>query len=255
MPGGFSTIICAMPSEARFASAARGRVAHMAFHIGAEMALLQTGGLPPGGGLMSLDDGSYDNSPGDAGRLADECLSLCRGMGLEGLVCDFEQPPQRTLEAFIAQGAELFSARGMSFYVPEKYASVHGGAKIFISTAITSGSLRSLLAEKAERYGARRLALELEKVCRDITLPAPSGMGAPLAKEKLDEMLKARGGAAFFSAELCARYFTLKDDAGRTHFILFDDASTFRQKVSVALSLGIREGFVLYPDADAAFGN
>ena len=185
MQGGFSTIICAMPSEARLVSAARGRVAYMAFHVGPGMTLLQTGGLVPGGGLMSLDDGSYDGSPGDAGRLAGECLSLCCGMGLEGLVCDFEQPPRKTLEAFIAQGAELFAARGMPFYVPEKYASVHGGAKIFISTAISSGSLRSLLAEKTERYGAHRLVLELEKVCRDITLPAPAGMGVPLPRERL----------------------------------------------------------------------
>lgn len=251
MLSGFSTIVCALPAQSRSVTSAGHRVAHMAYHVGPGLSLWQDPMPSPRGGFLMLDDEPYDRSPGDAAKLAQTCLSLCHAQGFEGLICDFEQPVRKTLEAFVAQGAELFTARGLTFYVPERYAACHGGTKVYVSTAMASGSLRARLSESAELYGAHRLALDMERVCRDIVLPAPTGMGTALGADRLAELLAERGGSSFFSSELCARYFTSKDDAGRTHFILFDDASTFRHKTSAAQALGIRTGLVLYPDAAA----
>ena len=56
---------------------------------------------------------------------------------------------------------------------------------------------------------------------------------------------------SFFSSELGARYFTYKDEEERTHFVIYDDPGTFRYKMELALQMGIREGFILYPDMAA----
>ena len=50
-----------------------------------------------------------------------------------------------------------------------------------------------------------------------------------------------------FSRELMANYFTYSAERG-THFVLFDDEETLRQKVSLAQRLGIPSAFVMYPE-------
>ena len=44
-----------------------------------------------------------------------------------------------------------------------------------------------------------------------------------------------------------AKYFTYS--AGNsTHFVLFDDAETLRQKVKLAQNLGIQTAFLMFPE-------
>jgi hypothetical protein len=197
---------------------------------------------------MVLNDQPYDRSEGDPRRLVRECAAVCRSLGFTGLVCDFEQPVRPLLETFIRECAEEFTVRGLSLYTPERYAHCHTKTRILIPTALTSGSLPARLRQAVTLYGPGRVALEMERAGRDLLLPGANGAGTVLSGDAISMMLASRGGASFFSGELGARYFTYKDEAGRTHFVVYDDPGTFRYKVELALQLGIREGFMIYPD-------
>jgi hypothetical protein len=253
----FLTYCCAVPPEP--GPAGRVPVAHMAWSAGPGLALLSLGGIssvprpqPPLGAasrcLMVIDDKPYDRSEGDPCRLTQECLYICRSLGFTGMVCDFEQPARPMLERFVRECAESFAARGYTLYVPERYANCHGTARVLIPTALTSGSLPNRLRQAVALYGPGRVVLEMERAGRDLVLPNADGTGNRLPPESISLLLNARGGTSFFSGELGARYFTYRDAEGRTHFIVYDDPATFRYKIDLALQLGIREGFILYPD-------
>ena len=53
--------------------------------------------------------------------------------------------------------------------------------------------------------------------------------------------------AVFFSQELCARYFTYMQDQ-ETHFVLFDDESTLRQKLKTGEAMGFSTAFFMWPE-------
>ena len=120
-------------------------------------------------------------------------------------------------------------------------------AALLIGTGISGGSLRVLLEESVNRYGAARLALDLERVMMDFPLPCPTGCGTPLTREELLSLRQKHHSSVYFSRELMANYFTYSAERG-THFVLFDDEETLRQKVSLAQRLGIPSAFVMYPE-------
>ena len=103
------------------------------------------------------------------------------------------------------------------------------------------------LEETACRYGAERLALDLERVMMDFPLPCPSGCGTPLTREELLALREKHPSSVYFSRELMAKYFTYSAGSG-THFVLFDDAETLRQKVKLAQNLGIQTAFLMFPE-------
>ena len=98
-----------------------------------------------------------------------------------------------------------------------------------VNTAVSGGSFAQYLREAA-RGGGGRLALDVERLRMDFSLPARNGRGRPLTAGELRELLDRESPAVFFSQDLCARYFTYTRD-GETHFVLFDDADTLRQKL------------------------
>ena len=77
-----------------------------------------------------------------------------------------------------------------------------------------------------------------------------------LAQAALDALLKERQPAVFFSKDLFARYFTYAKN-GESHFILFDDADTLRQKLRLGRQLGVAAAFFQWPEvcdiADSLF--
>ena len=121
------------------------------------------------------------------------------------------------------------------------------GAALLVGTGLSGGSLRALLEETACRYGAERLALDLERVMMDFSLPCPSGCGTPLTREELLALREKHPSSVYFSRELMAKYFTYSAGNG-THFVLFDDAETLRQKVKLAQNLGIQTAFLMFPE-------
>ena len=242
----FTYICCAVPEQA--VGARRVPTAHMAWGIGPGLTLLSANAdIPRQGGLMVISDQAYDRSEGYPKRLAQECLYLCCSLGLSGIVCDFEQPVRRLLEVFVSECAERFPSRGCTVYAPERYIC-HNALRVILPTALTSGSLPNRIRQAVGLYGAHRVTLDMERVSRDLLLPGSNSNGINVSPDTIALLLSSRGGASFFSGELGARYFTYRDTEGHTHFVVYDDAGTFRYKTELALQMGIREGFVLYPD-------
>lgn len=147
--------------------------------------------------------------------------------------------------AFASRLSARLSARGMALYCPLSLPAE--GAILLVGTGLSGGSLRTLLEETACRYGAERLALDLERVMMDFPLPCPSGCGTPLTREELLALREKHPSSVYFSRELMAKYFTYSAGSG-THFVLFDDAETLRQKVRLAQGLGIQTAFLMFPE-------
>ena len=118
---------------------------------------------------------------------------------------------------------------------------------MLICTAISGGTLRTRLEEAAGTFGIQRLALDLQRLRMSFPLPCPTGEGEPLSGEVLSELLSRKGPGVFYSADLCARYFTSTGD-GESRFVLFDDAGTLRRKIQMGNELGVGTGFLMYPE-------
>ena len=81
----------------------------------------------------------------------------------------------------------------------------------------------------------------------DFRLPARSGEGEPLDEERFRQLMEQESPSVFFSQELCARYFTYTREGG-THFVLFDDAGTLKQKLKIGGSIGFSAAFFMWPE-------
>ena len=132
-------------------------------------------------------------------------------------------------------------------YVPESYAAASGAIPL-ICTAISGGNFVQRLQEAAAgRDRAGGLALDVQRLRMDFTLPAQSGEGRPLSGRELQDLLDRESPSVFFSQDLCARYFTYARD-GETHFVLFDDADTLSQKLRTGGNMGFAAAFLMYPE-------
>lgn len=251
MSSGFTYIVCAAPGQTRDASRFGLTLAHLSWQLGDGMRIVE-GGVSSlmRGGYMVLGDALYDGGAGNPSALVDACLRECSLRMFEGVVFDFEQRTSKHLEAFVAEAGPYLHKRGLGTVVPERYAHACREAQVLVPTAMSSGSLHTRLREARERYGLR-IVLEIEALRRDILLPGPQSAGTALHREELDALLAERRGVKFYSQEMCAHYFTYKDVKGSTHFVLFDDAASFRSKAQAALRLGIDRGFILYPEVES----
>ena len=217
------------PAEAQEASRFRCSLAHVAYCIGPDSTLLrQNLLLQTRGGLLSVTDrgAPFIASPE---RLSAAALRECGRRSYGGVLLDFEQPPAPDRLAFAETLARRLSPRPV--YVPESYAAASGAIPL-ICTAISGGNFVQRLQEAAAgRDRAGGLALDVQRLRMDFTLPAKSGEGRPV----------------FFSQDLCARYFTYARD-GETHFVLFDDADTLSQKLRTGGNMGFAAAFLMYPE-------
>lgn len=180
----------------------------------------------PRGGLMGLSDRCTGAIP----RIDTLCRTIvaeCVKRGFQGVLADFETNPYSDRLSFLSRLSARLSARGMALYCPLSLPAE--GAALLVGTGLSGGSLRALLEETACRYGAERLALDLERVMMDFPLPCPSGCGTPLTREELLVLREKHPSSVYFSRELMAKYFTYS--AGNsTHFVLFDDARDLAAK-------------------------
>ena len=182
----------------------------------------------PRGGLMGLSDRCTGAIP----RIDTLCRTIvaeCVKRGFQGVLADFETNPYSDRLSFLSRLSARLSARGMALYCP------------------LSLPAEGAMEETACRYGAERLALDLERVMMDFPLPCPSGCGTPLTREELLALREKHPSSVYFSRELMAKYFTYSAGSG-THFVLFDDAETLRQKVKLAQNLGIQTAFLMFPE-------
>ncbi len=248
--GGFMTsfwhCLLTKPEQVSRASSYGVPLAHMAYQMGHDGHLRQRA-LPNtvSGGLMLVGGCACS---GDARQAVRELLSVFRARRFGGIILDIEAPPNAFWCKVIAELDETLKRQNKRFFLPESYANYSAHASLFLSSALSGGSLHNRLETAAKTYGAERLVLALHRAGEDFPLPCPDGIGTPLTQEELQERIQRFAPhGTFFSSALCARYFTYMVRGQGAHFILFDDGESLCQKRVVAEKLGIRQFFLLYP--------
>lgn len=234
------------PGEYQSAAKYSRLFAHVAYRIGPESQLLrQSLLLQTHGGLLTLGD--QDASPISAPEaLCAGILRECARRSYTGVLLDFEARPAADRKVFAAMLAQQLRKTRRTLYVPESCAV--SGAVPLICTALSGGSFPQRLQEAARQFGgAEHLGLDVQRLRMDFTLPAKSGEGRPLSADEFRALVEKESPAVFFSQELCARYFTYMQDQ-ETHFVLFDDESTLRQKLKTGEAMGFSTAFFMWPE-------
>lgn len=248
-------ILTAPPAAAREASSHGLPVGHIAYRVGPGGHLLRSN-IPINlrGGLMVVDSGGSDGR-GDPALFCQQVIRECTARGFDGVILDFEGQPQPLLGQIINRLGAQLARRGWPLYITEEYASFSDRANIIIPSALSGGSLSKRLSEAAERFGARRVALGIQRVAEDFSLPAPNGCGTPLNREELARRINSRGASIFFSDELCAHYFTYMSRQSGAHFVLFDNAASIRKKIRIAKNLGLCACILAWPEVNDIIDN
>ena len=250
MPEEPRLILTAPPSAAREATSFGLPVGHMAYRVGPGAHLLRSNiSINLRGGLMVVDEATFDGR-GDPTLFCQQIVQECCARGFDGAILDFEGKPYPILGQIIHRLGGMFTRRGWPLYVTEPYADYSDQTRVIIPSALSGGSLSKRLEEAVERYGARRVALGIQRTSEDFTLPAPNGCGTPLARNELEQRIKARGASVFFSDELCAHYFTYMSHQSGAHFVLFDNAASIRKKIHIARQFGLCSCILAWPEVD-----
>ncbi len=231
------------PSEASAAAKYHVPFAHAAYRIGPGSTLLRQNPFRADGGLLLLHD--RDAPPVDTpAALCAAVLRECRRWNFQGVVLDLSEPFRQDLADFAAQLSSGLGGR--TLYLPESYRAE--GAVTLVCTAVSGGTFHQYLREAAARRGGgRHLALDVQRLRMDFTLPARTGEGTPLTGQELRQLTEQLQPTVFFSQDLCARYFTYAR-YGQAHFVLFDDGETMERKVNLGESLGYAAAFFLWPE-------
>ena len=143
---------------------------------------------------------------------------------------------------------EGLTQRKRTLFLPESYGNYSDRASIYLTSAISGGSLRRRLEEAIDTYGPHRLVLCLRRARDDFFLPSVKGQGRPISQETLERLQRRLNPSVFFSPDLCAHYFTYMSRETGAHFILFDDGESLEKKRTLAQELGISRFFLLYPE-------
>ncbi|HHT16598.1 MAG TPA: hypothetical protein GXZ77_02605 [Papillibacter sp.] len=243
-----TNIILAAPKEFIEPAARTGLpVALMTYKIGRGYHLYRAQGAPRyAGGLMVLDTSGYTGG-GPLSGLVEEIYAECRAGGFSGVVLNPADRIGLGQAALASRLANLRETTGLTVYVPESMADMVPGAVVLVQTALSGGSLARHLREAVARYGAENIALEIERVRMDFTLPAKTGTGRELMQEELEALLDTYKPKIHYSEELVASYFIYRSRK-RTHFVLFDNAATIRRKLTHAARAGIDTAFLFYPN-------
>ncbi len=236
--GEIPTIIAVTSDRLSEVAELRRPLAHLAYRVCQGPHLYRVGGMtPPRGGLMGIGNTGFSGG-GDPSKFCQEVVRECVSRNFRGVVCDFEGGRSGVLERAITQLGEGFSRRNWSLYVPEQYGQCTPHARVMISSALSGGSLRLRLEEAVAQYG-KRVVLAVERLSEDFLLPSLSGGGTPLSAEELASLQERLSPSVFYSADLCARYFTYMGQDGGVHFVLFDDRETTARKIQLAEELGL----------------
>lgn len=254
MTNSFAVILAAPPEDGRAAAAFGRRILHLAYRIdpqgrlirprmpsfrrGDLMAICHTGPLP------AVDPDAF----------LTQLLREYTARNCGGVVLDPEGVPDRAFLSLTAFLDRELRRRSLPLWVPLSCAgAVRSPTRLMLSSAVSGGNYREMLAEQADRYGPERLILQAERNCEDFLLPAADGCGQRLSLPELNRLFAARQPTPFFSRELCTWYFTYRDGPRNCHFVLFDNGASLRRKLQIAAELGIPAAVLAWPEiADLA---
>lgn len=235
------------PDKHREAARFTDRLAHVAYRVGRDGRLTRQSLLARTyGGIMVLGD--VESGPiRDSAALCRDVWRECGNRGFAGVLADFEEEAAPDRVAFLEALGRVLGRNGKQLFVPESYGAKVPQAHVLICTALSGGTLRQRLAEAAQTFGGKRLALDLQRLRMSFPLPCPTGEGTPLTGEELEELMGRKQPAVFYSGDLCAKYFTSTEN-GESRFVLFDDAGSLQRKIHLGRDMGIGAGFLMYPE-------
>ena len=245
-----SILLAAPPGMCEAAAAYGCRVVHLAYNLDEQGRLIRPE-MPQTrkGSMMAICHSGTQAPEIDRSAFLTQIIRECSARGFSGVICDFEGEYSPILGPVCKYLSSELAARGISFSVPENYAhAVLPPTNIVVSSAISGGSLRQRLNDATKKYGAERIILECERNCEDFTLPANTGSGKRMAVSELDNLFSRLMPIPYFSSDLCTYYFTYRDRNNYSHFVLFDNASSIRKKLSVAADAGITSAILVYPE-------
>jgi predicted alpha/beta-fold hydrolase len=221
-------------------------VAHMMYRIGRGYHLFRAQGAEYyKGGLMVVDTDGFSGG-GPTSALVLEIIDECRKRNFLGIVLDTGGRAAVPLPALTVHLASDAHQHGLKLYVPEALAAASDLTIVLVPTALSGGTLADHIGEALKKYGPGRVALEIERVRMDFSLPAMSGTGRELTAEEFQALQQHHHAQSFFSKDLCAYYFSYHDKTG-VRFVLYDNAASIKRKLSVGAKLGITDAFIFYP--------
>ena len=236
------------PEDYRKAAGLPFRTAHLAYQIGEGGRLHRRSARQTQGGLMALSNPAAPPIR-ESDPLCREILRTCINHAFEGVCADFGPQSTPDRAAFLAELGPLLQRSSKKLFVSAAYGRTVPSAHVLVNTALSGGTLATLLADACRTFGRERVALDIERLRMDFLLPSPTGEGALLSREALEALLKERSPSVFFSHELCAKYFTYQQD-GQAHFVLFDDADTIRCKLNLGKKMALPYAFLLCSEVE-----
>ncbi len=199
------------------------------------------------GNYLGVSDFGVD---GPVPRFCAEALVYeVKKRGMRGLFADFERDLPG-IHGLLRDLDTLLQAEGLTLFVPFCQAAQVSNAVLVTETALSGGSLEGFMGGLLQQYPGR-IAATLRPVSADYRLPAETSEGTNLPAQDRQALQQRHGAQAFFSHELCAKYFTYMDEKGDGHFVLFDDLSTLEAKYARLSALAVSPVFALYPDVRA----
>ena len=245
MSAGPTTLHLIVPPQQREEAAGTGlSLVHPLYRVNRGRLLRMGNFPPPSGGLLLL--GGHLGNQGSPQVLAQDILRECTARSYTGILLDPEGPATPLLQKVIPLLEDIAIQRGWIFYLTESYGSYGTRAGVMISSALSGGSLEARITGAQETFGQQRVAVTLQPVAEDFSLPSPNGQGVPLSPSELAALRERLNPTAFFSQELCTHYFTYLH-GNRGHMVLFDDRDSLEKKRTVAEGLGVRRFFAAYP--------
>lgn len=245
MPTGPTMFYLIVPPQQREAAAGTGLpLVHPLYRVNRGRLVRMGNAQPPTGGWLLL--GGPLGNQGTPTLLLQDILRECTVRSYTGILLDPEGPVTPLLLKLIPLLEDLAIQKGWIFYLTEAYGTYATRGGVMISSALSGGSLERRIVQAQETFGQNRVALTLQPVAEDFSLPSPSGQGIPLSPTDLTAMREQLAPTVFFSQELCTHYFTyLKGNQG--HLVLFDDKDSLEKKRVLAAGLGVRRFFAAYP--------
>lgn len=220
----------------------RGVELQLVYRMDGDLTLLQSGNCPQNyprrGQIMGIESmtGAVE---GDVEYFCKQVMGQVERYGYGGVSCLFPYDGKGAVISVVQQLEKECRGKGLDFLVPEEFGDVVQWGKIFISTALSGGTLEGRFKTAMETYGARRVVMDIECMGEDFLLPAPRGCGEAVTREEIRQRIQREQANVFFSQELCARYFTYQNRENSLRFVLFDDEGTVREKIANSKRWGL----------------
>lgn len=190
--------------------------------------------LRPKGQILALDC-TTSQPEGNLSALCTKLLEECHQKSYRGIATFFPYTPHPSpLKELTTTLDHLTKKEGLSFYTTEEYAPYTQHAFLFLSTALSGGTLQGRFSTAIEQYSASRIVMDLEPMGEDFLLPSPKGTGEKKTLEEIHRQIATEAPFVFFSRELCGKYFTYQNTERSLRFVLFDDETTLKEKIALA---------------------